>query len=184
MQKVFCIGFHKTGTTSLHEALTILGYRVCSVRKDLVGAIIRGDSAAIQRVVESYDAFEDNPWPLLYQVLDRGIPDARFILTLRDVEAWYQSALAHFGSRETDMRRLIYGADRGAPADHEEAYKRRYTEHYRQVRAHFSGRDNLLEFDVFGGDGWTELCGFLGHRHPTVPFPHANARGARSGPRT
>ena len=26
--KVFCIGFHKTGTTSLERALEMLGYRV------------------------------------------------------------------------------------------------------------------------------------------------------------
>jgi hypothetical protein len=27
-EKVFCIGFHKTGTTSLRVALELLGYRV------------------------------------------------------------------------------------------------------------------------------------------------------------
>ena len=27
--KVFCIGFHKTGTSSLGAALKILGYKVC-----------------------------------------------------------------------------------------------------------------------------------------------------------
>ncbi|MEL7319154.1 MAG: sulfotransferase, partial [Pseudomonadota bacterium] len=30
-QKVFCIGFQKTGTSSLREALTRLGYRVTGV---------------------------------------------------------------------------------------------------------------------------------------------------------
>lgn len=29
MSKIFCIGFHKTGTKSLGTALDILGYRVC-----------------------------------------------------------------------------------------------------------------------------------------------------------
>ena len=32
-QKVFCIGFHKTGTTSMRDALNILGYKVAGAWK-------------------------------------------------------------------------------------------------------------------------------------------------------
>lgn len=183
MPKVFCIGFHKTGTTSLHEALAMLGYRVCSVRKDLVGPLLRGEAGPIEAVLQQYDAFEDNPWPLLYRVLDEAVPGARFILTVRDVDAWYDSALSHFGARVTPMRQLIYGRDHGAPLGKEQVYKERFERHYADVRAHFAGRDDLLELDLARGEGWDALCGFLGHPVPDVPFPHANHRGDRRPPR-
>jgi hypothetical protein len=32
----------------------------------------------------------------------------------------------------------------------------------------------LLVFDLPRGDGWEELCAFLGHPIPDEPFPHAN----------
>ena len=44
LPKVFCIGFQKTGTTSLESALKILGYRVKSVfGRELPIEILRQD---------------------------------------------------------------------------------------------------------------------------------------------
>lgn len=174
MRKVFCLGFHKTGTTSMHRALARLGYRVCGLRKDLVAPLLRGDPGPIQQAVRSYDAFEDNPWPLLYRELDRAVPDARFVLTVRDVDAWWRSARSHFGGRSSPMRQLIYGPDAGDPVGHATTYRTRYLRHNAEVRAWFDGRDDLLEMDLARGDGWVELCGFLGHPVPDGPFPHAN----------
>jgi hypothetical protein len=51
-----------------------------------------------------------------------------------------------------------------------------YEAHNAGVRAHFRDRpDDLLELDIAGGEGWTELCGFLGQPVPDRPFPHRNA---------
>ena len=58
--KVFCIGFHKTGTTSLELALRKLGYRVTgsfgTKDPDIVGKVY----ATAYAMVEQFDAFEDN----------------------------------------------------------------------------------------------------------------------------
>jgi hypothetical protein len=176
--KVFCIGFHKTGTTSLGRALATLGYRVA-------GPFGTGDpdirATALRRamaIAREHDAVQDNPWPLLYRALDRAFPGSRFVLTLREPERWLASALRFFGEESTPMREWIYGA--GSPVGSEDAYRRRFECHNREVREYFRGRDDLLTIDLEAGDGWERLCGFLGLGPPDLPFPHLE-RGDRAG---
>ncbi len=105
--KIFGIGFHKTGTTSLGTALHDLGYSVCGLRKGALSYILRGDLEPVFGLVERYDAFEDNPWPLLYRELDQRFAGSKFILTVRERNDWLASAVNHFGTRETEMRQWI-----------------------------------------------------------------------------
>jgi len=81
--KVFCIGYVKTGLTSLAKALSILGYR--SVQ------FLRTASEPKEGWVEfiinrNYDAFTDYPlWMKdVYSRLDKVIPNSKFILSIRD----------------------------------------------------------------------------------------------------
>jgi hypothetical protein len=172
--KVFCIGFHKTGTSSLRDALSMLGYRVTGPNFQREEGL---DWPSLERkalaVAHQFDAFQDNPWPLVFRFMDEQFPGSRFILTLRDEHAWYASALRHFGSRETPMRRLIYG--HGAPAGHEAIYRERYRAHNRMVADYFAQRpSDLLVMQLAYGDGWEQLCPFLGHSRPNAPFPRTN----------
>ena len=82
--KIFGIGLHRTGTSSLNEALNILGYRSIHTPLDIYPDI---DT----RIIDKYDAFTDNPIPLLYKQLDRLYPGAKFILTTRDLDSWIKS---------------------------------------------------------------------------------------------
>ena len=59
-QKVFCIGAHKTGTTSLEVALKKLGYRVCGSFGTKDPDIASKVHEMAYELVEKYDAFEDN----------------------------------------------------------------------------------------------------------------------------
>jgi hypothetical protein len=48
-------------------------------------------------------------------------------------------------------------------------------EHAAAVRAHFARRpQDLLIMDLEAGDGWDELCPFLGCAAPRRPFPVKN----------
>ena len=176
VRKVFCIGFHKTGTTSMHRALDHLGYRVCGVRKDLEHSVASGDLGRLFEVVDRFDAFEDNPWPLVFRELDAAYPGSRFVLTRRDVRDWFASVVNHFGAVSRPMRELIYGPGAGAPLGHEAAYVARHLRHIEEVRAWFAGRDDLLELDLGAGDGWEKLCRFLELPPPHGAFPHSNRR--------
>lgn len=173
--KVFCIGFHKTGTTTLEVALTTLGYRVTGSfgTKDLNIAGKARDEAF--RIAESFDAFEDNPWPILYRELDEHFPGSHFILTRRPSADWIRSQVKDFATAETPMRRWIYGETAGCPVGNEAVYVARYERHNREVLDYFRDRPgDLLIFDLPADAGWEKLCTFLGHEVPEKPFPHAN----------
>ncbi len=173
--KVFCIGFHKTGTTSLELALKKLGYRVTGSFGTKDPDIASKVHVMAYAMVDQFDAFEDNPWPVLYQELDQRYPGSKFILTRRPAAAWIQSQLRDFASTETPMRRWIYGEDAGCPAGNEDTYIARYERHNHEVLGYFGDRtEDLLIFDLPKGDGWNKLCPFLGCEIPDEPFPHAN----------
>jgi len=176
--KVFCIGFHKTGTTSLAVALQKLGYRVTGPNGVYDPAIARNAWPMALSLVERYDAFRDNPWPVLYKGLDERFPGSRFILTERDPESWIRSQVRHFGRKTSPMRQWIYGA--GCPEGNEQRYRHRYEQHIREVKEYFSDRPaDLLVMDLSAGDGWDELCRFLGVAVPDRPFPRANEAADR-----
>lgn len=171
--KVFCIGFHKTGTTSLEKALELLGYRVTGSFGTRDPNIADKVHDMADELVARYDAFQDNPWPVLYRDMDEKYPGSKFILTMRSPESWISSQVRDFGLRETPMRQWIYGV--GCPEGNEDVYVARYERHNREVLEYFRERpDDLLILDLPRGDGWPELCAFLGEPAPDKPFPHAN----------
>lgn len=172
-EKVFCVGFHKTGTTSLDIALQKLGYKVCGSRTDLVGNLKKCEYDKVWEIADKYDVLEDNPWPIIYKELDERYPNSKFILTTRDEKSWLKSIVNHFGTRHSEMREWIYGV--GFPKGNEEVYIKRYRKHNLEVTDYFKGqRDKLLILELGKGDEWERLCHFLNHPVPDVPFPVKN----------
>ena len=174
VEKVFGIGFHKTATKSLKEALEILGYKVTgpngvqevSTEKDLY--------KIVDNLLDSYNAFQDNPWPLVYEYLEKRYPNARFILTLRDESEWIKSVVKYFGNKPTSMRKFIYGY--AYPLGNEKHYIERYKKHNERVLEYFQDKqEKLLILDITKGDGWEKLCPFLNKEIPKMTqFPHKN----------
>jgi len=174
--KVFGIGFHKTGTTSLAAALRQLGYSVTGPN-----GVHRSDIAQIAwpmclSLMEQFDAFQDNPWPVLYRELYAYCPEEKFILTIRDADSWLKSVRGFFGQQVTPMRAWIYG--HGGPEGNEKSYLERYERHNREVIEFFEDKPGkLLVMDLSNGDGWEKLCAFLNEFPiPDTPFPHKNAQ--------
>lgn len=109
--KVFCIGFNKTGTTTLLEVLRYYRFRLPqqeAQQKLLVESTFRTDYAALREMVEQYDAFQDLPFSqgLTYVACDALFPDSKFILSVRDPDNWFESAYesqkAQFGFSDDD----------------------------------------------------------------------------------
>lgn len=183
MNKAICIGFHKTGTSSIGRVFRLLGIKEHSSYKPRDQAFVEklrlGDLDELLEVAASADALRDNPWPLFYRELDNAFPDSRFILTVRDTQSWIRSVSNHFGNQEnphSPMREWIYGY--GTPTDHATAYIERYERHQREVAEYFSGRENdLLTVDLSKGDPLKSICRFLGRRKPWFKrMPHKNRR--------
>jgi len=182
-QKVFVIGFHKTGTSSLGKALQILGYKVCGSLKegmDYEDSAIGFTEYLFQKgkqLLEKYDAFQDTPWFLLYEELYRAYPNAYFILTVRNPESWLNSVQSHFGINEYPYHERIYTSL--DPFKSRELYLARFTDHNQAIREFFKGNDNFLEFSI-ESDGWEQLAGHLGLKIPITKFPYANKASDRN----
>lgn len=169
------VGFQKTGTSSLREALKILGYKVKDTSSKALIPILKGNYSKIHRMIKNYDAVEDTPWYMIYKELDELIPNSKFILTIRDKETWYQSVKNHIGSLRSAHHEWIYGKGKGLPKDHKQNTIAVYQKHNQEVIEYFKNRpDDLLIIDFTKGDNWEKLCFFLNEDVPNKAFPHYN----------
>lgn len=169
MRKVFGIGLSKTGTVSLTAALTRLGYR-CRHYPHLLRVI---------ELAGQFDALTDSPVISYMELLDRFYPEARFILTVREINSWLASCERHFAKKPLKSiaewkllnRRAVYGR-----VDFErETFLAVYRRHLVRVTNHFADRPGkLLIMDICSGDGYEQLCPFLGLPILTESFPYKN----------
>lgn len=186
MPKVFCIGFNKTATTSVLEAFRILGLHPAASATTLPGdqrlirSALQGDFQPLVEVARRYRSFKDRPWNIgtCYQAMDRAFPGSRFVLTLRDEEAWWRSV--HTWVTEVKPHLLkLYLRHLQVSEFTREAFITGLRRRNEDIRAYFRGRDNLLELDPSSSRAWIDLCGFLGEPVPEGPFPHANRQADR-----
>lgn len=171
--RIFGIGLNKTGTISLHEALTTLGYRSLHWGGPEVRRVVEQALAEGRPLVDDFpdhDAFSDI-WCLSehFALLDEQYPGSRFILTTRDLDAWLTSRERHVAR---NRQRRDEGTYTGTFLEVDrEAWTAEYRSHHRAVAAYFAGRDDLLVMDITRGDGYEVLCPFLGHEVRPEPFP-------------
>lgn len=177
LHKVIGIGFHKTGTTTLGDCLRILGYKHISASRKAFIAYHHHNLEKVLKMMEKYDSFEDWPWPFIYKEAYERFPESKFILTRRiNEDVWFNSLNKHVVSGAGEgfhYRKYIYGYDK--PSDNSEFHKQKYIEHIKNVRDFFSDkRERFIEVSWEEGDSWEQLCSFLGHKVPNIPFPHSN----------
>lgn len=184
--KIFGIGLSKTGTTSLAAALTALGWPTLDWRNPLTFTLMSDDDLHL------FGAFTDTPACLAFEKYYHQFPNSKFIYTTRPLAAWRASIeqhwkgqfglsgfaaikeaasqpdTIHYGTAFRDLNRTLYFNH----ADFIEAYR----EHDRRVRRFFADKpkERFLEFNVFHGDGWDELCRFVGCEIPAAEFPWEN----------
>jgi Sulfotransferase domain len=186
--KVFGIGLNKTGTSSLHEALTVLGYTSLHFAGPERAALIRRAVAERKPLLHyldpRYDAFSDTPISNYFYLADVQYPGSKFILTVRDLNDWLDSRRRHV---EKNQRRKAAGHYEGKFLSvNLEAWEAEYRYHDGAVRSYFADRPrDLLVLDVTEGPGWEPLCEFLGRPVPAEPFPWSNKfrPGFRTGRR-
>lgn len=185
--KVFCIGFYKTGTTTLFEALRILGYH--TVNGDTPGSYPGADDGAtLVRQIEAgdyrlptferFDAFTDNPYFAIWRQIYAQFPDAKYILTVRDEQPWIASCVKFYRNRRIrPMRVWMFGphADPSRSPESRQTWLDAYRTHNAAIREFFKDREHqFLELEPTREPGWDRLCDFLGAPIPGRPWPHAN----------
>lgn len=188
--KLFCIGQNKTGTSSLHQGLKMLGLRSLHHGPDefrqtadhLAEAqkIVRGIEAAkesgrpLLEGLEQYDAFSDvGPLIRYFAILDEQYPGSKFIYTTRDLDDWIRSRTKHVErNRQAEARNEWKSKFREVDP---EAWTKTWRRHEALVRDHFADRpDDLLTIDICAGEGFEKLCPFLGLPMPDDPLPWRN----------
>ena len=184
--RIFAIGLNKTGTTTLGQALTMLGVPTIDYPTDsrTLEQLEQGDYKL--DILKCYKAVTDMPVGFFYPQLDKLYPGSRFILTVRDKPSWLRSVRDHWpfvmdwARHEEEFRRFTYYAFTavyGSPHYNEDRYSYVYDSHEQGIRTYFSGRpDDLLIMNISAGDGWEKLCPFLGIPIPGKPFPHLNRK--------
>lgn len=95
-QKVFGIGFNKTGTTTLESVLRYYGYSLpdqAYQEKMITRSTFDGNYQPMIDLVGRFEAFQDMPFSQgsTYMTADKLFPDSKFILTIRDPEQWFAS---------------------------------------------------------------------------------------------
>jgi len=191
-QKVFAIGWHKTATTSVIQALSQLGLHCLHGPVALYPSIAAGH--ADLRLLEPWGAVADMPIPLIVPQLQRQYPDARFLMTIRNEAAWLDSVEEMFriGNEpraelegrslwdtlsETRFIHQIHKLAYGATEFEWSRFLDRYRQHNDAVRRRFVGwGESYLEVDVSRGLTWEPLCRWLGLPAPKEPFPWLNVK--------
>ncbi len=181
--KIFGIGLSKTGTTSLANALQILGYKT----KDNMGVVkyATGDLSSVDlHVVDANDALTDTPIPSFYRELDTKYPGSRFILTVRDSEGWLKSCKKQFTQRfaevQTDAHKRLFTDLYGTDVFDDRRFASGYEMFVDGAREYFKDRpQDLLIINIVADEGWEKLCPFLQRPVPDIPFPKANVTQVR-----
>jgi Sulfotransferase domain/N-terminal domain of galactosyltransferase len=183
--RIFGIGLHKTATTSLHKALTILGFDSAHWKTAHWAKHIWREMTTQGRslTLEKHYALSDLPIPLLYKQLDGVYGGSKFILTVRDEIKWLRSVRNHWDPRHNRFRsawdsdpfthqvhRLLYGQKNFDV----EVFRARYRRHNSEVQAYFKHRPQdllVMNMDDDSSSKWWSLCNFLGCEVPNVPYP-------------
>ncbi|KAI9148056.1 hypothetical protein HJFPF1_11878 [Paramyrothecium foliicola] len=205
--KVLILGLGRTGTASMRAAMKQMGYvdtyhmMNCSIENppdalmwmDALTAKYDGKGKPFTR--EDWDQLLGNAqavcdWPAIAfaRELIEAYPEAKVVLTNRDVNSWHASTMKTVYWRVTDpelrwLSHFDWAASMYYPmlkkffdtffhGDFPNRGKEVFERHYAEVRS-LVPKERLLEYRVT--DGWGPLCEFLEQPVPKgVPFPNVN----------
>ena len=183
-QKVVCLGYQKTGTTTLMRAFQILGYKTSGFNiynKRATRDFLNNDYEKLKWLCEKYEALQDVPFNLAYKEINQWYPDSKFILITRDSESWYRSFKKYYTSK-TDQTyfKELYGVKMHEIPESKTHLISLYERHNAEVQEFFKGKSNFLQTDIKDLN-WELLCNFLEKKIPKsrilkreIDFPHTN----------
>lgn len=187
--RVFNIGLHRTGTSSMADALSKLGYKVWH------GPYFK---RLENRYFEKFNALADtqvkgpNQPDFNFKRLYSKFPDAKFILTMRDdQDKWVKSIYksnhkwkpyqivipedyinTNFCKDLITPRQARKRLKKKIAELSDEDLKQIYNKHNNEIIDFFKDKPGqLLIFDVTNGDSWEKLCEFLNKPVPKTKFP-------------
>lgn len=199
--KVFCIGFNKTGTTSLEHFMKENGFKCGSQAEGelLIKAYANELWGEIIDFCHTAEFFQDLPFsaPKTAEILLENFPDAKYILTVRrSADEWYRSITEFhrikFGENGNlptkqdlmraeyryrgfawDANRALYDSPENAPYN-KQSLLDAYDNHIANVKEIFSEKQNLLIIDISKAEAVEKLSEFLGIKSKIKTMPWLN----------
>lgn len=157
MNKVFCIGFNKTGTSSLHALFLDCGLRSIHV---VAWPFLSRITPKYFDIADCYSDGEKSDFVQLNQWFPRSV----FILNTRNERAWLRSRIKHVMryNEKVDLSVLIKDPKYGEMArefffDEEGAIEKWIIErriYHKQARAYFADNPRFLDIDVTTDKEW------------------------------
>ena len=187
---IFNLGLFKTGTTSLHAAMDMLGFRSIhdwKCEKKVVRAI--DENKDWLYYLKQYNTFTEI-WPHLqdnFPQYDVQNPGSKFILTIRDMDERIESYKKHL-RRYLNIRKEPRHCWKNCPLllyykmkNWDKTFiQQDFLQHNQRVQDYFKDRpDDLLVINICAGEGWEPLCKFLDKPVPDIPFPKENVNPKR-----
>lgn len=151
-----------------------MGYLVTGPDTHLFVPALKNDFREIDKFLESYDMFQDDPWYMIYPYLSQKYPNAKFVFLERDEASWLKSVQNFYGHDRYNnaIRRMFYGnADTILCAD---KYLEKYRDHNREVKAYFKSSENFISISISNNEDAIRLQKFLGEPVRFKKFPHKN----------
>jgi len=183
--RIFNIGLHKTATNSFHCAMQILGFSSGHWKNAHWAKKIWQDMTEIGTSItlEKNYALSDLPIPVIYRELDKGYPNSKFILTIRDENNWIESIKKHWNPEYNKFKnnwnhdpfshkihKILYG-QKGFD---QQIFLERYRKYNKEVIDYFKDRNEdflILNMDNKEENHWIALCNFLNMEIPNLEYP-------------
>lgn len=164
--KVFCVGYNKTGTTTIGKSFELLGLRNLSFNERVWRDYYKkGKLDKVIAYVARFESTDDLPFLKagMIPLLDKAFPGSKFVYLRRDEQSWMQSmenwAMKVKGKR-VDMDEALRG----------------YRNHKAFIAEYFDNwpADRFLALDIRDENGFKKLAGFLNIPTERNSFPHFN----------
>jgi hypothetical protein len=190
MDKLFVIGYNKTGTKSLAKALEILGYRVLhtgggGAHLEKIGWNMYYNNPILDGLDE-YECYIDYPIfePTVFSHIVHEYPSAKYISLTRNLDDYIESVLKDKIKRlddgVVDSWNWLGVGDKEVFENYPEYQKdwitgRTKFKHYSNLSLLKKNNIELLDMNICdNNDGWNKLCDFLYKEIPNMTFPHYN----------
>lgn len=193
--KVIGAGLGRTGTLSLKKALEHLLGAPCYHMMELFDhleehtplwhAAVRGEKINWDAIFQGYGAAVDEPVSVFWKELMEYYPDALIILSKRDAESWWKSAVNTILPIKVNPAPIeppekvawhkmimdLYADLHPNGVSDPKLTQQSFLEHMERVEAGVPAK-RLLIWEA--GDGWEPLCKALNLPVPNEDFPHSN----------
>lgn len=156
MNKIFIIGFNKTGTRTLHNYFMKNGYPSLHWEYGRLAKKIKYNYDNNLLLLTGYDQYKiysdmedyinlNYAHVMYFKELDKDYPNSKFILNIRNIDNWIKSRNLHMNGKYSDY--LCYRM-KISKEEINKKWKDDFYNHHKNVIKYFKNTNKLLIFNI------------------------------------